>query len=85
MEVNMEEQNNKVLMLAVAFDESKNTYSVDIPQGSSLNEVAFNMAVVIRCLLKDGIIKDSKEVTDLIIKYCTDGQYEEVKEVTEVN
>ena len=68
MEVNMEEQNNKVLMLAVAFDESKNTYSVDIPQGSSLNEVAFNMAVVIRCLLKDGIIKDSKEVTDLIIE-----------------
>ncbi len=77
----MDEQNNKVLMLAVALDPDKNVYSVDIPKGSSINEVAFNIAVVIRCMLKDDVIKDAKEMTDLIIKYSTDGQYEEVKEV----
>lgn len=77
----MDEQNNKVLMLAVALDTDKNVYSVDIPKGSTINEVAFNMAVVIRCMVKDGVIKDAKEMTDLIIKYSTDSQYEEVKEV----
>ena len=77
----MDEQNNKVLMLAVALDTDKNIYSVDIPKGSTINEVAFNMAVVIRCMVKDGVVKDAKEMTDLIIKYSTDSQYEEVKEV----
>lgn len=77
----MDEQNNKILMLAVALDTDKNVYSVDIPKGSTINEVAFNMAVVIRCMVKDGVIKDAKEMTDLIIKYSTDSQYEEVKEV----
>ena len=77
----MDEQNNKVLMLAIALDTDKNVYSVDIPKGSTINEVAFNMAVVIRCMVKDGVIKDAKEMTDLIIKYSTDSQYEEVKEV----
>lgn len=77
----MDEQNNKVLMLAVALDTDKNVYSVDIPKGSTINEIAFNMAVVIRCMVKDGVIKDAKEMTDLIIKYSTDSQYEEVKEV----
>ena len=77
----MDEQNNKVLMLAVALDTDKNVYSVDIPKGSTINEVAFNMAVVIRCMVKDGVVKDAKEMTDLIIKDSTDSQYEEVKEV----
>lgn len=77
----MDEQNNKVLMLAVALDIDKNVYSVDIPKGSTINEVAFNMAVVIRCMVKDGVVKDAKEMIDLIIKYSTDSQYEEVKEV----
>lgn len=77
----MDEQNNKVLMLAVALDTDKNVYSVDIPKGSTINEVAFNMAIVIRCMVKDGVVKDAKEMTDLIIKYSTDSQYEEVKEV----
>lgn len=77
----MDEQNNKVLMLAIALDTDKNVYSVDIPKGSTVNEVAFNMAVVIRCMVKDGVVKDAKEMTDLIIKYSTDSQYEEVKEV----
>lgn len=77
----MNELNSKVPMLTVSLDIDKNIYQVDVPKGSTINEIAFNMAVVIRCLLKDKVIKDVTEMTDLVIKYCTDGQYDEVKEV----
>lgn len=77
----MNEPNSKVSMLTVSLDIDKNIYQVDVPKGSTINEIAFNMAVVIRCLLKDKVIKDVTEMTDLVIKYCTDGQYDEVKEV----
>lgn len=77
----MNEPNSKVSMLTVSLDIDKNIYQVDVPKGSTINEIAFNMAVVIRCLLKDNVIKNVTEMTDLVIKYCTDGQYDEVKEV----
>lgn len=77
----MNKPNSKVPMLTVSLDIDKNIYQVDVPKGSTINEIAFNMAVVIRCLLKDKVIKDVTEMTDLVIKYCTDGQYDEVKEV----
>lgn len=77
----MNEPNSKIPMLTVSLDIDKNIYQVDVPKGSTVNEIAFNMAVVIRCLLKDNVIKDVTEITDLVIKYCTDGQYDEVKEV----
>lgn len=77
----MNEPNSKVPMLTVSLDIDKNIYQVDVPKGSTVNEIAFNMAVVIRCLLKDNVIKDVTEMTDLVIKYCTDEQYDEVKEV----
>lgn len=70
----------KQIILAVAFDDENNTYSVDIPQGSSLNESAFAMSVVIKCFIKDGYIKDYTDVTKLIEKYCTDSQYDELTE-----
>ena len=38
------------------------------------------MSVVIKCLMKDGIIKSPADVTDLIDKYLNDPQYEEVKD-----
>lgn len=77
----MNEPNSKIPMLTVSLDIDKNIYQVDVSKGSTVNEIAFNMAVVIRCLLKDKVIKDVTEMTDLVIKYCTDGQYDEVKEV----
>ena len=77
----MNEPNSKVPMLTVSLDIDKNIYQVDVPKGSTVNEIAFNMAVVIRCLLKDKVIENVTEMTDLVIKYCTDGQYDEVKEV----
>ena len=70
---------NKILLMAVAFDKTKNTYSVDLAKGSNVAETAFSMAVVIKCLIRDGIIKEAKDVTDLINKYLDDPQYNEVK------
>ena len=71
---------DKVILMAVAFSESKNSYIVDLAKGSNVAETAFAMSVVIKCLIKDGIIKSSADVTDLIDKYLNDPQYEEVKE-----
>ena len=70
---------NKILLMAVAFDQTKNTYSVDLAKGSNVAETAFSMAVVIKCLIRDGIIKEAKDVTYLINKYLEDPQYNEVK------
>lgn len=70
---------NKILLMAVAFDQTNNTYSVDLAKGSNVAETAFSMAVVIKCLIRDGIIKEANDVTDLINKYLEDPQYNEVK------
>lgn len=70
---------NKILLMAVAFDQTNNTYSVDLAKGSNVAETAFSMAVVIKCLIRDGIIKEAKDVTNLINKYLDDPQYNEVK------
>lgn len=71
---------DRVILIAVAFSESKNSYIVDLAKGSNVAETAFAMSVVIKCLMKDGIIKSPADVTDLIDKYLNDPQYEEVKE-----
>lgn len=74
---------NKKLILAVAFDDESNTYSVDIPAGSSVAETAFAMSVVIKCLIRDGVIEKSSDVTNLINKYNDDPLYQEVEDVEE--
>ena len=70
---------DKRLILAVAFSDEQDTYSVDIPAGSSVAETAFAMAVVIKCLMRDGVVEKSTDVTDLVNRYLEDPQYEEVK------
>lgn len=70
---------NKKIILAVAYDEEKDLYSVDIPAGSSVQETAFGMAIVIKCLVRDNIIEKATDITSLIVKYVDDPQYQEVK------
>lgn len=70
---------NRKIILAVAFDEENDKYIVDIPAGSNVAEAAFGVAVVIKCLVKDGIIDKPEVFTDAILKYLNDPQYEEVK------
>ena len=76
-EVNQEQ---RVMLMAVAFDRVKNTYYVDLGRGSNVAETAFAVSVVIKCLLKDGIIEHPSQFTTLVDKYLNDPQYDELKE-----
>lgn len=71
---------NTIDLLKVSFQQANNNYLVTLAQGSSIAETAFSIAIVIKCLLRDDIIKSSNDVLDLVNKYLTDPQYEEVKE-----
>lgn len=73
------EQDSKHLVLAVAYDSENNQYSFDIPQGMSLQEVAFAVAALAKCLKRDQIIETEQLFVDLINKYLTDPQYNEVE------
>ena len=72
----MEEQLSQDL-LRVSFDNENGRYEVEVPQGSSLNETAFCIAVVIKCFVRDGLI-EKEEMLELINKYLEDPQYQEV-------
>lgn len=79
-DANKFETNEQKMLMSVVFDQIKNTYYVNLAKGSNVAETAFAMTIVIKCLVKDGLVKDSKEVTDLIEKYLNDPQYDELKE-----
>lgn len=64
-------------ILSVDFDESTGMYSVSASEGSSVAELAFAVAVVAKCLVRDGVIPGADIFTGLINKYIEDPQYEE--------
>ena len=72
-------------ILTVSFDDESGQYSVSIPQGSSVQETAFAMSVVVKCLNRDGMVARREEFIDLIKHYCDDSQYEELKEADNEN
>lgn len=72
------QNSQKKLLVAVAFDETNNTYIVDIPKGMSANEVAFGVHVIARCFERDNIMS-AKEFIGLVNNYLGDEQYSEVK------
>lgn len=55
---------------------NENTYQVSAEQGSSVNEMAFAVMVVIRTLIKANYIKEKKEFIRLVNKYFDDPQYQ---------
>lgn len=67
-------------LIKVTFDDETGRYSVSLGQGSSVPETAFAITVVIKCLKRDGYIKNAKELLNLVKKYLTDPQYEEVQD-----
>lgn len=75
----MEQNDNKLPILTIAYDNDKNQYTFNIPQGMSLQEVAFAIAALIKCLVRESVIKDDRVFIDFINKYLTDPQYNEVK------
>ena len=68
---------DKKMIVAVAYNESNNTYSVDIPEGTSVPEVAFGVSVIIKCLERDNIM-NRKDFMDFLNRYLTDEFYNEV-------
>lgn len=76
MNENVEENLN---LLTVWYSNSKGRYFISLGKGSSVAETAFCMTVVIRCLLRDGYIKDKSEILNLIETYLNDSQYDEIK------
>ena len=67
--------------MSVSFDDESGKYKIDIPVGSNVAESLFCMAVVIKCFVRDGYVKTTKEAIDMIKKYLNDPQYDEVEEV----
>jgi hypothetical protein len=68
-------------ILKVDTDPINSTYTVTSHAGSSVNEIAFAVHVVIKTLIRDGYIKTKKEFDKLVNKYFNDIQYAEVKDV----
>ena len=68
------------LVLSVSFDGDGGLYSFTAPNGTSAEELAFVMAALIKVLDRDGIIPRD-EFQELVHKYLTDPQYEELKGV----
>lgn len=75
-EQNIEQTTERKLMLSV--HEQNGTYYIQTNKDSNVPEIAFEVAVIIRCLLKDGFIKNVDEFVDFVKKYATDPQYGEV-------
>lgn len=71
---------NRKLLLVVSFDNDTNQYQVDIPEGSTIAETVFGFSVVIKCLLRDELIKSPTEIYDMLKRYTEDPQYQELKE-----
>lgn len=71
-------------LLVVSFDDETNRYSIEIPKGSSVPETVFSFAIVVKCWLRDGVIKETNDIFKMLEKYVNDPQYEEVKEDEDV-
>lgn len=67
-------------VLKVSFDHDKNLYQVQKCQGSSINEMAFAVMVLIKTLIRDGYLENSKDFVDKIQNYLNDPQFEEIKD-----
>ena len=70
-------------ILKVDTDPINSTYTVTSHTGSSVNEIAFAVHVVIKTLIRDKHIKTKQEFDKLVNKYFNDLQYSEVKDAKE--
>lgn len=71
---------NEKSILSVSFIEETGQYKVDIPAGSTVPETVFAFAVVVKCLLRDEIIKSPEDIYTLLKRYVEDPQFDELKQ-----
>lgn len=67
-------------ILSISVDDETGNYGINIAQNSNVPETMFAVSAMIRCFVRDGIIENHKVVTDMLNKYLTDSQYDEVEE-----
>lgn len=65
-------------ILKVDFNDEDGRYYIAAGNGSSTSECAFACAVVARVFAKQGFVSDTQEFEEMIHKYLTDPQYDEV-------
>lgn len=75
----MEQINDKQTIVAIYFNETKNHYEIEIPQGSNVAEVAFAIAALTKCLVRDKVIEKADDFINAIKKYIEDPQYAEIE------
>lgn len=61
--------------------EQDNQYTVTVGSGSSVQETAFCIGVIIRCLLRDEYITNVEDFLERVKFYSTDEQFKEIEEV----
>lgn len=67
-------------ILKISTDDETGYYDISVSEGGNVAETMFAVSAMIRCFVRDGIIDEAKIATDMLQKYLTDSQYEEVKE-----
>ncbi len=72
-------------ILKVDFNDEDGRYYIAAGNGSSTSECAFACAVVARVFEKQGFISDTQEFEEMIHKYLTDPQYDEVPDTDDVD
>ncbi len=55
-------------------------YEFVMPPGTNIAELAFAVAGLVRCLVRDEVIPNKQTYIDLFNKYLNDEQYDEVEQ-----
>lgn len=71
--------NDKKPVLTISSDEN-GKYDVKIAKGASVREGIFCVNVFVRCLIRDGLIKNTNEFFNILRTYLENSEYNEVKE-----
>ena len=72
-------------ILSISTDSDTGEYNISVAEGSNVPETMFAVSAMIRCFVRDGIIENVEVATDMLKKYLTDSQYDEVKEIENDN
>lgn len=72
-------------ILKVDFNDEDGRYYIAAGNGSSTSECAFACAVVARVFAKQGFVSDTQEFEEMIHKYLTDPQYDEVPDTDDTD
>ena len=67
-------------ILSISTDDETGYYSIEVANGSNVAETMFAVSAMIKCFVRDGVIEDAKIATDMLQKYLTDSQYDEMEE-----